>query len=103
MFLVILREIFFSKIPAARYSVAMDLLLVVEDSDVIELLDTTNWLSECDSVWMSGLKEIAKKFGVGDEFDYILLSAERNGNRVSKRVEASSDYAEFVKDNYRLS
>jgi hypothetical protein len=91
-----------SRVPVLRYSVAMELLtsttcLADADDDMIEVLDTTNWLSEDVSEWMPSVEKLASQAHISDVLN--MPSSQTVSQEAKSRRPA---YAEFVNEVHRF-
>lgn len=102
LFKFIIQHGLLSRVPVLRYSVAMDLLtsttcLADAVDDMIEVLDSTNWLAEDVSEWMPSVEKLATQAGI---FDVSNMHVSPTLNEEAKPRRPA--YADFVNEVHRF-
>ena len=85
----LINRIFYSNIPTLRYMIAQDLMTYLNDDELIDLIDNTDWLSETD--WTETVDVLARTWNVS----IIVYPVEKSMHKKNR------PYAEFVHEEYR--
>ena len=94
-------EILASPVPKARIAAAGDLirfLVTRDEEEMVDIVDSADWLSEDETDWRNAADKIAEFIGVGISVKPPVLRKEAREPR--KEIEG---YREFIKETYRYS
>jgi hypothetical protein len=93
-------EVLSSAVPKVRITAAGDLMRVLlnaDENELVEVVDSADWLSENDSDWLDAARRVADRLGVAIE---VKLETRGRDREVKQEKEG---YYEFIKEVYRYS